>query len=148
MKTFVSAHGGPSISNYAPYRGERVVVAKISWAAKDLPTSAMYNVVFLDPSGQVAASTIAGYQSEGQVTIGWDGRFDVLSKTYPFLHATNDASAAVEFSPQSEAPMWVVARFPRDSAIDVARPGDQPIVGAFLTGLDEHIYWAERLSAS
>ena len=99
---------------------------------------------------------IASYQASGQVSIGWDGRFQALSqRDYPFLRPTadiqgpggsQDVTEAVSFTPGMKPPIWIVARFSSNSAIYVAKPGAQPKVAAFLTGSDEQVYWVQRLS--
>jgi len=154
---FIRAHGGPDVSDFVPDGPDPVAVARLTWTPQNLPTSADYNIVVLDPSGQDAAINLQTEGANGQLALGWDGRLDVLSKGYPFLAPTaqvpvnggfKDTTMRATFRPSLDAPMWVIARFHRHSAIDVSRPSDSPIVAAFLTGADEKIWWASPLTTS
>jgi hypothetical protein len=157
VQRFITAHGG-SMPNVAMVGRETdpVVVARVDWTAMDPSVPGRYQIVVLDPSGQDAATTLQTSPIDGRISIGWDGRYEALADRYPWLEATRsvedlfghvDSAMSVGFRPSLEGPMWILARFPSNGAIGVARRDDVPIVGAFLTSAhDEHIWWAERLT--
>jgi hypothetical protein len=153
---FIQEHGGPTVNDFVSIGSEPAVVARLTWTRQDLPSDAAYNLVVLDPSKQDAAVNVQTEGTSGRVSLGWDGRFQVLAERYPFLAATRDvevdagvtnATTGVSFRPSFDGPMWIIARFPRHSAIEVAEPGASPIVAAFLTGTDQKVWWAFPLTS-
>jgi hypothetical protein len=152
---FVRTHGGPAVNDFVQIGSVPVVVARLTWTRQNLPSVAEYNIVVLDPSEQDASVDVQTEGAGGRVAIGWDGRFQVLSERYPFLAATRDVQVSggftdatgISFRPTFDAPMWIIARFPRNSAIEVAKPGASPIVAAFLTGTDQKVWWALPLTS-
>jgi hypothetical protein len=150
-------HRGGSLADdaFAPLRGEQAAVVRVGWTSQELPSNTRYQIVVLDPTGQDAARNLLRFPA---VTTGWDGRYDQLGVTYPWLQATlpspmseglTEETTSAAFAPGTQGPLWIVALFPRNSAIEVARPNDIPIVGAFLTSdPDERIWWAQRLTGA
>lgn len=153
--SFIEEHGG-TMPNFVPNGRQPAAVVRVDWPSRDLALPFRYQVVVLDPSGQDAATLTQTEPAASWISMGWDSRYDGLGTRFPWLAATTvtpatDGTAQVEpiavsFRPNAEGPLWIVARFPPNSAIGIARPGDTPIVGAFLTGEDERIWWASRLT--
>lgn len=159
VERFIARHGG-SMPGIAMVGRETapVVVARVDRTAKDPSVAGRYQIVVLDPSGLDAATTLQTSIIDSRISIGWDGRYEALADRYPWLGGTRsvedaygfvDSAMAVGFEPSLEGPMWILARFPKDGSISVARPNDVPIVGAFLTsGPDERVWWAEQLTGA
>lgn len=156
---FVAAHGG-TMPNFLPNGSQPAAVVRLDWTSQpSLPADAWFNIVVIDPTGQDAATLAQTGPSDAQITLGWDGRFDDLASRYPWLSAAHAVPTgggsgatldpmAVEFHPDVAGPLWFVARFPSNTAIGIAHSGDTPIVGAFLTGTDEKIWWAQQLTGA
>jgi hypothetical protein len=142
VTAFVEERGG-TVDFAVVGRGEQpVVVARVDWVPSEPSPGTRLQVVVLDPTGQDAATTFWVSPSGVDVTIGWDGRYEVLADRYPWLGATRsmedaygnvESTMSVAFPPDGAGPLWLVAAFPRASAIGIARRNDEPIVGAFLT---------------
>jgi hypothetical protein len=156
VTAFVEERGG-TVDFAVVGRGEQpVVVARVDWVPNEPSPGTRLQIVVLDPSGQNAATTFWVSSSDVDVSIGWDGRYEVLADRYPWLGATRsmedaygdvESTMSVAFPPDGAGPLWLVAAFPRASAIGIARRNDEPIVGAFLTSdPDERIWWAEQLT--
>lgn len=152
---FVEAHGG-SMPGFVPVGRDPAAVVRVDWTPRELPADVRLQFVVLDPSGLDAATTLHVDPPYDQVSIGWDGRYEELATRYPWLEATGstqddygniESAMAVSFIPGTEGPRWIVARFPRNSPMGIARPSDVPVVGAFLTSDPvERIWWAEQLT--
>lgn len=145
---FVEDHGG-SMPRFVPMGKGPAAVVRVDWTPKELPADVRLQFVVLDPSGLDAATTLQVDPPHDRVSIGWDGRYEALADRYPWLEGTRSVedTMAASFSPGTEGPRWIVARFPRNSSMSIARPSDVPVVGAFLTSdPDERIWWAEQLT--